>query len=421
METVFTFIRLGRNLFCAIALLITTVVNGQTKYIVEASNTVFAPNMLTIDVGDTVEWHNVEGWHNVDGQQSVFPDNPVSFGNEQGSGWVYSFVFTVAGTYNYHCDPHASLGMTGQIEVRAANTDTEYTLTLHLSDMNPHVGQTLYLSVADKNSGVEVGREMTVISTDFSIDVSGIEKDHSYYVNFFADFNENGMYDAPPTDHAWQLVLESVQGDTTLNFTHNTNFTDIMWENKLTLQFHGMNPHDGQTFGLWVKNKGTGTELFSTEVTATPEFDIVAYGIKKGESYNIDFYADHNGNGAYDAPPADHAWRIELNNVQGDTVIDFTHNISFTNIFDATAIESIVEQTFKMYPNPAENLVTLEYSGTSKGLKVRVFDLAGRLQSIRSIVFDQSIQMDLQDLSRGIYLVEIQDENLSKTHKLIKE
>jgi hypothetical protein len=56
------------------------------------------------------------------------------------------------------------------------------------------------------------------------------------------------------------------------------------------------------------------------------------YGIEKDKSYNIDFFADHNKNGAYNTPPTDHAWRLQLNNVISDTIINFTHNTSFTDI-----------------------------------------------------------------------------------------
>lgn len=115
-----------RYSLCAITLLTTMITHAQTKHIVEASNNVFTPNVLTIDLGDTVEWRNVEGTHNVDGLQSTFTDNPVSFGNEVGTGWTYSFVFTVAGTYDYQCDLHASLGMNGQIEVKTVNTKVKY-------------------------------------------------------------------------------------------------------------------------------------------------------------------------------------------------------------------------------------------------------------------------------------------------------
>jgi hypothetical protein len=55
--------------------------------------------------------------HNVNGSTTTFPSNPVSFGNALGSSWSYFFKFNTAGTYNYRCDAHFSMGMTGTITV----------------------------------------------------------------------------------------------------------------------------------------------------------------------------------------------------------------------------------------------------------------------------------------------------------------
>ncbi len=308
-------------------LVITLPALGQTKYIIEASNTKFTPSEIQISVGDTVEWRNVEGYHNVDGLQDTFPSNPESFGNSPGNGWTYTHVFTIPGSYDFRCDPHYLLGMVGKIEVVQENT-----LTVHFMNMTPHVGQDFWLAVTDKNSGMEIGRVHTTATADFDIEVPGIETGMSYNVDFYADFNANGMYDAPPADHAWRMELNDVMGDTTLTFTHNTDFTDIMWKNKLTVHFMNMTPHVGQDFWLAVTDKNSGMEIGRVHTTATADFDIEVPGIETGMSYNVDFYADFNANGMYDAPPADHAWRMELNDVMGDTTLTFTHNTDFTDI-----------------------------------------------------------------------------------------
>ncbi|WP_372936221.1 T9SS type A sorting domain-containing protein [Mariniphaga sediminis] len=421
MKTIFT-----RKQFIGGGLLLTSLlfvllVQAQTKYVVEASNTVFTPDELSIQAGDTVEWRNVEGWHNVNGQQTTFPENPESFGNQEGNGWVYSHVFTTVGSYNYRCNPHASLGMTGKIEVRAANDDGKYTLTLNLSNMNPHVGQTLYLSVVDKSSGKEVERKMTTVSVAFSLQVSGIEKDHSYFVNFFADHNANGMYDAPPVDHSWQLEANNVSGNTTLDFTHNTNFIDINWQNKLTVNFAGMNPHVGQTLRLWVIDKSSGAEISYSGVMATAEFSVEVFGIENGKSYNIDFYADHNNNGTYDEPPVDHAWRLELNNVAGDAVLNFTHNTNFTNILPVTAVSDLVKRMFAMYPNPATGLVRLELTSSLSKPLVNIFDISGKMQLVQQSWKGATLDLDVSNLAEGMYFVTVSTREARETLKLIKQ
>ncbi len=83
----------------------------------------FNPSSLTINVGDTVVWNNLGGFHNVNGTTITFPGNPMSFGNSSASApWTYLFVFTTPGLYNYQCDPHAGLGMTGTVQVNATTS-----------------------------------------------------------------------------------------------------------------------------------------------------------------------------------------------------------------------------------------------------------------------------------------------------------
>lgn len=90
---------------------------AQTSHVVEVSNNKYTPSDLSVDVGDTVVWINIEGYHNVNGNESVNTENPESFGNETGHDWTYSFVFTIPGVYTYVCDPHVFLGMVGSITV----------------------------------------------------------------------------------------------------------------------------------------------------------------------------------------------------------------------------------------------------------------------------------------------------------------
>ncbi len=88
------------------------------KHTVTASGMIFTPSSLTISVGDTVVFDNVSGFHNVNGTQATFPNNPVSFGNNLANApWNYTFVFNLAGSYNYQCDAHAP-GMAGTITVQ---------------------------------------------------------------------------------------------------------------------------------------------------------------------------------------------------------------------------------------------------------------------------------------------------------------
>lgn len=411
-------------IFAIILVTLSHQVLAQTKHIVEVSNNKYSPKELQVTVGDTVEWKNIQGYHNVNGKISTFPDNPESFGNGLGSGWTYKFVFNVPGKYDYQCDPHVGFGMVGKIEVKDAgggDDGNKFTLTVNFTGMTPHVGQTLWLAVKEKNSGKEVARKSVIVTTAFTMILSGLEQNHSYLVDFFADHNKNGMYDAPPTDHAWQREVNNVTGNVILDFAHNTNFTNINWGNILTVHFMNMNPHIGQTLRLWVIDKETKMVVDSATTIVISDFPLVTYGIKSGKSYNIDFYADHNSSGGYDIPPTDHAWRLSLDNVAADTALMFMHNTNFTNIFATTAVNQFGNVILKMYPNPTTGKVYIDNNGIfSFGTEISVFDLTGKLKHKMDLSQRNISEIDIAHLPNGIYFLEIQGSGKQSRLKLVK-
>ena len=90
----------------------------QNSHTINTVGSTFSPSSLTVNVGDTVNWNNTGGSHNVNATQVTFPNNPEGFGNSVGAGWTFQWIFTMAGTYDYQCDPHAP-GMSGVIIANA--------------------------------------------------------------------------------------------------------------------------------------------------------------------------------------------------------------------------------------------------------------------------------------------------------------
>lgn len=117
--------------FCTLS-----VALAQTSVSITASGTQFDPAQVTIQQGDTVYWYNVQGNHSVNGSLSAYPDNPEPFGIATGIGWTYSHVFDIAGVYNYHCDPHVSIGMTGVVVVEVV-TDVDDNLDMPTFEIFP--------------------------------------------------------------------------------------------------------------------------------------------------------------------------------------------------------------------------------------------------------------------------------------------
>ena len=107
----------------------------------------------------------------------------------------------------------------------------DLTLTLTLTEMDPHIGQALGLRVVDTATGGEISRLTVeeIPGSTLELSLSGLMKGASYRIDLYADANGNGIYDAPPDDHAWRIELPEVQMDGALTFAHNASFVDIDW------------------------------------------------------------------------------------------------------------------------------------------------------------------------------------------------
>ena len=88
----------------------------------------YSPSSLTVNVNDTVVWVNDGGYHNVNFDINTITgtsfNNPVSFTSTPTNGVaIYTYVFTVPGTYNYDCSvgSHAASGMVGSVQVNAVS------------------------------------------------------------------------------------------------------------------------------------------------------------------------------------------------------------------------------------------------------------------------------------------------------------
>jgi plastocyanin len=79
---------------------------------VTLQNFAFSPTSVTVKVGDTVTWTNKDSTgHTVTADDGTTFTSPT-----MATGATFSFTFTKAGTYAYHCSIHPS--MTGTIVVQ---------------------------------------------------------------------------------------------------------------------------------------------------------------------------------------------------------------------------------------------------------------------------------------------------------------
>ena len=116
-----------KKIFFTLALISSFLLGANAdNHTVTAGMFYYAPDSLTISVGDTVTWINNGGTHDVNANTNTLTgqsfNNPESFGSPYVSGIgdvIYTHVFTIEGTYDYDCSygNHAAEGMVAQIIV----------------------------------------------------------------------------------------------------------------------------------------------------------------------------------------------------------------------------------------------------------------------------------------------------------------
>ncbi|HET8538641.1 MAG TPA: c-type cytochrome domain-containing protein [Anaeromyxobacter sp.] len=217
-------------------------------------------------------------------------------------------------------------------------------LSVSLSGMTPHLGQRVVLRLESDSGELRSRIVLDPLPTaGFQVFVPRVRPTGSHVLAIWADHDRDGAYDAPPTDHAWSV---SVPASGAASFAHNTTFTDVgataATEPGLpfTVDFTGMTPHVGQTLTVALYKVSAApldvepVGLYRVGAVPAASFSITIPGVVQAfEDYWVDIHADHDRDGAYDAPPTDHAWRL-LNQSSGDTglTVTFAHDTTFTDV-----------------------------------------------------------------------------------------
>lgn len=214
-------------------------------------------------------------------------------------------------------------------------------LVVRLSGMGPHVGQLVEMRVVSADDALVARAILDPLTAVIdSVKAALALPDGAHRLDFYADLSGDRSYEAPPADHAWRIALAD-SGDVDVAFVHNTTFTDIaspaITEPGGDFTFNGVafGPHLGQEFEVRVIEEDSGRTVGVYRLGAIPaaDFTVAIPGvIEDGVSYRIDYYADYSGSGSYDAPPADHAWRLVATGTASGLTLNAGHNTVWTDI-----------------------------------------------------------------------------------------
>ena len=104
---------------------------------------------------------------------------------------------------------------------------------------------------------------------------------------------------------------------------------------------------------------------------------------------------------------------VELYSTEGSSILSTT---DFQTTFDKSQ-----QSTFRVFPNPAKNSITIENILGDPIEKIEIFNITG--QKLREVKVDNSnskISSSIENLNSGIYLIKVYSNNNTETIKIIK-
>jgi len=115
--------------------------------------------------------------------------------------------------------------------VMGASLRAQYDLTVHMTSfLAAHGGQVFGLRVANAWTGENIDEFFLdeIVTDSFTVSFEKIlNGGYVYYIDAYADYNNNKRYDVPPDDHAWRIVVEKVLSDTTITLMHTSSWVDV--------------------------------------------------------------------------------------------------------------------------------------------------------------------------------------------------
>jgi hypothetical protein len=226
---------------------------------------------------------------------------------------------------------------------------------------------------------------------------------------------------------SWDMLSSAWKNYNQINYTNNSNgnptgeITQVWngvsaWDNFLrrTNTYDGSNKiikTDNELWwpGIWLTSSRTTFTHDGLGYLTTDLFQTWDAGLVQWINFSQSKYTN-NSNGT-PSVVINQEW-----NLSGWVNIDrstYTYNTP-TNIS-----ESIKEADITVYPNPASDVITIKANTGISGMVYSITDQTGKMM-LKGKLNDESTSVDITQLSKGIYLLNIGEQN-QQTFKIIKQ
>ncbi|MEX2595425.1 MAG: PKD domain-containing protein, partial [Salibacteraceae bacterium] len=83
-------------------------------------------------------------------------------------------------------------------------------------------------------------------------------------------------------------------------------------------------------------------------------------------------------------------------------------------------VEEVNKSGFDVFPNPAKNLITVKSINQSEGFSINIYDMRGQLVKSSAVESSDQSEVNVGELSRGVYLLRIKQNNrVQQTERIV--
>ncbi|MFT4848075.1 MAG: hypothetical protein ACI83B_000600 [Sediminicola sp.] len=109
-----------------------------------------------------------------------------------------------------------------------------------------------------------------------------------------------------------------------------------------------------------------------------------------------------------------------LSNYDGSNLVGFAE-VAFSGVASLGVNDNVLEQTVKVYPNPARDFVTISNSADVTINSIEIYDMNGRLVNQIKVDSTADQTVNVSELTTGMYFINITSDQATIVKRLIKK
>ena len=131
---------------------------------------------------------------------------------------------------------------------------------------------------------------------------------------------------------------------------------------------------------------------------------------------------DPNGNGDHNGMPEKLTFLSAKGGVNSDYTLRIDNiNMSAQNTVPALSTNNVLAATFNLHPNPATHVVNITNSENLLVNKVTIYDITGKQLSTQNFNNESDLQLNVENLASGTYMLHLQTNEGTAVKKLVKK